>query len=102
MVVKMAASSHRLIFSSVPCVQPRTLIPASLTRQVEVKAASLNSGDVFILDAGRAIFQWNGKTASNVERIKAMEVTKQIRDQVPAGRGALSTVPAGKGNLRHS
>jgi len=64
--------------------------------EVEVSAASLNSGDVFILDAGRAIFQWNGKTASHVERIKAMEVTKQIRDQERGGNATISIIDEGK------
>ncbi len=36
---------------------------------------TLNSGDVFILDAGRHIFQWNGKGASRVEKTKALEVS---------------------------
>lgn len=31
--------------------------------KVELKAKSLNSGDVFILDDGLTIYQWQGKTA---------------------------------------
>jgi hypothetical protein len=41
---------------------------------VPLSVDSLNSGDVFILDAGRSIFQWNGKSANRIEKIKALEV----------------------------
>jgi hypothetical protein len=43
--------------------------------QVALIPDTLNSGDVFILDAGRHIFQWNGKGASRVEKTKALEVS---------------------------
>lgn len=41
--------------------------------QVKLSPDSMNSGDVFLLDAGRKIYQWNGKGASNVEKTKALE-----------------------------
>lgn len=31
--------------------------------EVDLKRAALNSGDVFILDAGLIIYQWQGKTS---------------------------------------
>ena len=43
-------------------------------QQVPLRPDSMNSGDVFILDAGRNIYQWNGKGSSKVERIKALQV----------------------------
>lgn len=43
-------------------------------QQVALSGNSLNSGDVFILDAGRFLYQWNGKGSSNVEKTKALEV----------------------------
>jgi hypothetical protein len=65
-------------------------------QQVDLKPDSLNSGDVFILDAGRAIFQWNGKAASNVEKTKALEVTKQLRDQERGGNASITIIDEGK------
>eukprot|EP00051_Salpingoeca_urceolata_P026376 m.477069 g.477069 ORF g.477069 m.477069 type:complete len:836 (-) comp20747_c0_seq1:704-3211(-) len=66
------------------------------TIPVDVKPASLNLGDVFILDAGREIFQWNGPDASRVEKSKGLEVTKQIRDQERGGRAQISIIEHGK------
>jgi len=63
--------------------------------QVDLKPESLNSGDVFILDAGRSIFQWNGKGSSQVERVKALEVTKQIRDQERGGNAEIKVLDEG-------
>jgi hypothetical protein len=51
-----------------------------LTTQVKVEAASLNVGDVFILDTKHDIYQWNGKECSRLEKQHAMEVTRKIRD----------------------
>jgi hypothetical protein len=65
-------------------------------QQVAPAPASMNSGDVFILDAGRQIFQWNGKGASNVEKTKALEVTKQIRDQERGGNADIRIIEEGK------
>eukprot|EP00003_Mantamonas_plastica_P001333 TRINITY_DN1095_c0_g5_i1.p1 TRINITY_DN1095_c0_g5~~TRINITY_DN1095_c0_g5_i1.p1 ORF type:complete len:833 (-),score=276.14 TRINITY_DN1095_c0_g5_i1:45-2471(-) len=58
-------------------------------KQVETSRASLNSGDVFILDMGLEIFQWNGKDSSRKERAKGVEVATRIRDQE---RGARATI----------
>jgi len=41
----------------------------------------LNSGDVFILDAGLRIFQWNGSKSSTYEKIKAGQVAKAMKDE---------------------
>ena len=43
--------------------------------EVPLNPDSINSGDVFVLDAGRNIFQWNGKNASIMEKSKAYEVS---------------------------
>jgi len=66
--------------------------------QVPLSPGSLNSGDVFILDAGRNIYQWNGKGASRVEKTKALEVTKQIRDQERGGNATIAILEEGKDN----
>ena len=64
--------------------------------QVETSHKSLNSGDVFILDMGLKIYQWNGKDASRTEKAKALEVTKQIRDEERGGRAAVVVIDEGK------
>ncbi|KAG9321770.1 hypothetical protein KVV02_005689 [Mortierella alpina] len=39
----------------------------------EVPKSMINSGDVFILDTGSVLYQWNGKESSGIERVKAAE-----------------------------
>jgi len=48
---------------------------------VDLSHKSLNSGDVFILDNDHTIFQWNGKTASRMEKGKALDLTTRLRDE---------------------
>ena len=53
-------------------------------RQVERTWQSLNSGDCFVLDEGkfgRAVYQWNGRGANRIEKGKAMDIAKNIRDK---------------------
>jgi len=49
--------------------------------QVSVDSDSLNSGDVFVLDGGLTIYQWNGKQSSVNERNKGNEVARALRDE---------------------
>jgi len=49
--------------------------------EVACAAGSMNQGDVFILDAGLEIYQWNGNDAAIPEKRKANEVTAQIREE---------------------
>lgn len=46
-----------------------------------LSASSLNSGDVFILDLGLAVHQWNGKTSNVAERNKAAQLVRAIDDE---------------------
>jgi len=52
-------------------------------RVTEVKCdkASLNNGDVFVLDHGLEIYQWNGKTAGIFEKRKANEVIQNLKKE---------------------
>eukprot|EP01136_Pigoraptor_vietnamica_P025376 Opistho-1_new@79346 len=52
-----------------------------LVREVALERASLNSGDVFILDAGMKIYQWNGGKSSGKERQKGAELCRAIDDE---------------------
>jgi hypothetical protein len=55
---------------------------------VESSAASLNDGDVFILDMGLEIYQWNGASCNRMEKAKALTVCTRLRDD----RGAKPVV----------
>jgi hypothetical protein len=47
--------------------------------EVPLAAKSLNDGDVFILDAGLEIYQWNGRTAGIGEKRKASEILQNLK-----------------------
>jgi gelsolin len=49
--------------------------------QVEMNRSSLNSGDVFILDAGLKIWQWNGKKSGPQEKQKGAQVSRALKDE---------------------
>jgi len=49
--------------------------------QVQTTWKSLNDGDVFLLDMGLEIFQWNGKTAGIYEKRKAQEISKSLQSE---------------------
>jgi gelsolin len=49
--------------------------------QVELSGKSLNEGDVFILDNGLRIYQWNGAKSSAGEKIKAGQIMKAIENE---------------------
>jgi gelsolin len=49
--------------------------------QVEMSWKSLNSGDVFVLDAGMKLWQWQGNKCSGQERIKAASLMTAIDDE---------------------
>jgi len=49
--------------------------------QVELSRDSLNSGDVFVLDAGLKVYQWNGKKAGPSEKQKGAQLGRAIADE---------------------
>jgi len=49
--------------------------------EVEMSYKSLNSGDVFVVDAGLALFQFNGKKCGMMEKQKGAQLTKALKDQ---------------------
>jgi len=49
--------------------------------ELELTRNSMNEGDVFVLDAGDVIYQWNGKSASIGEKRKANEVCNRKRTE---------------------
>ncbi|KAF9345741.1 hypothetical protein BGX34_004514 [Mortierella sp. NVP85] len=66
---------------------PRLLIVKSSARKGghrsavvvrEVTKDQLNTGDVFLLDLGKTVYQWNGKKSSGVEKVKAAEYVQGL------------------------
>ncbi|KAH3816577.1 gelsolin-like protein 2 [Dreissena polymorpha] len=66
--------------------KPRLLHFSGNRQHVEVREvgrnkASLNSGDVFILDMGNTIYQWNGSGSNKDERMKAMQYLQGLKSE---------------------
>eukprot|EP00004_Rigifila_ramosa_P003141 TRINITY_DN132_c0_g1_i1.p1 TRINITY_DN132_c0_g1~~TRINITY_DN132_c0_g1_i1.p1 ORF type:complete len:824 (-),score=219.57 TRINITY_DN132_c0_g1_i1:102-2516(-) len=64
-------------------------------RIVELSAKSLNHGDVFILDKGLTIYQWNGKDAHKLEKAKGLDVTGHIKNQERGGKAKVIVLEDG-------
>ncbi|TKC46840.1 hypothetical protein EI555_015250, partial [Monodon monoceros] len=64
--------------------------------QVEMSWDSFNRGDVFLLDLGKVIIQWNGPESSSRERLKAMLLAKHIRDRERGGRAEIGVIEGDK------
>ncbi|NWS68532.1 VILI protein, partial [Crotophaga sulcirostris] len=60
--------------------------------EVEMSWNSFNRGDVFLLDLGQLIVQWNGPESNRQERLKAMTLAKDIRDRERGGRAKVGVV----------
>jgi len=60
----------------------------TVCRKVKLDTSSLNEGDIFILDLGKKVYQFNGKNAGVGERHEAAKVTRSIDDQ----RGSVDIV----------
>jgi len=56
-------------------------IKRTVVREVSLSTKSLNSGDVFILDEGLKIYQFQGKAASGGEKSKAAQIARGIDDE---------------------
>ena len=66
--------------------KPRLLHFSGLKQQVSVKEVPLHpdrvlSGDVFILDLGLTLYQWNGSQSSKDERFKAMQYLNNLKSE---------------------
>uniref|UniRef100_H0VKZ0 Advillin n=1 Tax=Cavia porcellus TaxID=10141 RepID=H0VKZ0_CAVPO len=64
--------------------------------EVEVSWDSFNRGDVFLLDLGKVIIQWNGPESNSGERLKAMLLAKDIRDRERGGRAEIGVIEGDK------
>ncbi|KAI8920598.1 hypothetical protein BC831DRAFT_478305 [Entophlyctis helioformis] len=52
-----------------------------VVREVPLSFKSMNSGDVFIADAGLKIYQWNGAKANGQEKHRAMEFSRALASE---------------------
>ncbi|KAK5849641.1 hypothetical protein PBY51_013959 [Eleginops maclovinus] len=60
--------------------------------EVEVSWSSFNNGDIFLLDMGKAIVQWNGPQSNRREKLKAVLLAQDIRDRERGGRAQIGVV----------
>ncbi|XP_028918794.1 gelsolin isoform X2 [Ornithorhynchus anatinus] len=63
--------------------------------EVPVSWESFNTGDCFILDLGNDIYQWCGSKSNHFERLKAVQVSKGIRDNERSGRAKVHVLEEG-------
>ncbi|NXQ83121.1 CAPG protein, partial [Nyctibius grandis] len=62
----------------------------------ELRWASFNTGDCFILDLGQTLFVWCGAKCNVLERNKAQELAAAIRDGERGGKARLEIVADGE------
>ncbi|XP_053545782.1 villin-1 [Bombina bombina] len=60
--------------------------------EVPLEWNSFNTGDVFLLDLGKLIIQWNGPESNRMERLGGMNLAKDIRDRERGGRAQIGVV----------
>ncbi|XP_056407615.1 villin-1-like [Hyla sarda] len=60
--------------------------------QVPFQWSSFNTGDVFLVDLGKLIIQWNGPESNRMERLRGMNLAKDIRDRERGGRAHVYVV----------
>ncbi|XP_041374750.1 advillin-like isoform X3 [Gigantopelta aegis] len=70
-------------------------IPRIMEVRVPISWENMNSGDCFVLDIGNLMFVWIGKECRRSERLKAMEVSRQLRDE-RGGKASLIVVEDGE------
>lgn len=63
--------------------------------QVPFSWSSFNTGDCFIVDLGKTIYQWCGQKCNKYERLKAAQVGRAIRDNERKARAVLEVVEDG-------
>ncbi|XP_056220499.1 advillin [Seriola aureovittata] len=74
-----------------------------IAKEVEMSWKSFNLGDVFLLDIGKTIVQWNGPKSNKQEKLKGMLLAKDIRDREKGGRAEIRVVEGeAESNSLHS
>ncbi|KAI8431824.1 hypothetical protein MSG28_016229 [Choristoneura fumiferana] len=67
--------------------------------KIEAHVSKMNNGDCFILDKDHNIFVFVGQKAKGVEKMKAISVANQIRDQDHNGRAEIEIIALGSGDM---
>ncbi|XP_076985927.1 villin-like protein isoform X2 [Tamandua tetradactyla] len=60
--------------------------------EVQLSWKSFNKGDIFLLDLGKVMIQWNGPKASTAEKARGLALTCSIRDRERGGRAQVGVV----------
>nr|XP_020770505.1 villin-like protein isoform X3 [Odocoileus virginianus texanus] len=60
--------------------------------EVELSWHSFNKSDIFLLDLGRIMIQWNGPKASAARKAQGLFLTHSLRDRERGGRAQVSVV----------
>ncbi|CAN9512287.1 unnamed protein product [Ophioblennius macclurei] len=63
-----------------------------IAKEVEMTWMSFTNGDVFLLDIGKTIVQWNGPKCNKQEKLKGMMLARDIRDRERGGRAGIKVV----------
>ncbi|KAJ8011363.1 hypothetical protein DPEC_G00057370 [Dallia pectoralis] len=63
--------------------------------EVGLSWSNFNKGDCFIVDLGKDIYQWCGSECNRFERVKASQVSIDIRDNERNGRATIQMVEEG-------
>ncbi|XP_061820679.1 villin-1 [Nerophis lumbriciformis] len=63
--------------------------------EVNMSWSSFNIGDIFLLDLGKVIVQWNGDKSNRREKLKATLLAQDIRDRERGGRAQIGVVEGG-------
>nr|XP_020662004.1 villin-like protein [Pogona vitticeps]XP_020662005.1 villin-like protein [Pogona vitticeps] len=60
--------------------------------EVDLSWNSFNKGDVFLLDLGKVIIQWNGPSCNIAEKSRGMILARSIRDGERGGRAQIGII----------
>nr|KAF6421521.1 villin like [Molossus molossus] len=60
--------------------------------EVELSWDSFNKSDIFLLDLGKVMIQWNGPKSSNSEKARGLALTRSLQDRERAGRAQIGVV----------
>ncbi|XP_026574282.1 villin-like protein [Pseudonaja textilis] len=60
--------------------------------EVDLSWDNFNKGDVFLLDLGKVLIQWNGPSCNIAEKSKGMILARSIRDGERGGRAQIAVI----------
>ncbi|XP_049571839.1 villin-like protein isoform X7 [Orcinus orca] len=60
--------------------------------EVELSWHSFNKSDIFLLDLGKMMIQWNGPKTSTAEKARGLALTRSLQDRERGGRAQIGVV----------